>query len=108
MPTVLVHPFSNSENSDTSSKNLESFSILDGEILYDALEKQGVILAHGCLSGSCGACCIEVTAGYEKLSPIGRVEEDTLNALQANHPDKKIRLACRMKVMGDIEVKKLK
>lgn len=103
MPSVLVHPFSNSEDSPA-----QSFELPAGEILYDGLEKQGVNLAHGCLAGSCGACCIEVLSDDNALSPIGHVEADTLSSLQHNYPDKKIRLACRMKILNDCVVKKLK
>jgi ferredoxin len=88
MPTVLV--------------NNHVFSVADGAIIYDELEKQNLILPHGCLAGSCGACKIEIKSGAKNLSAPGAVELDTL--LHLKDGDKIIRLACRAKVLGDITI----
>ena len=89
MPTVLVKD--------------KTFEVKSGEKLYDELEKQGYILPHGCLAGSCGACRIEIISGAENLSTPSAVELDTLLHLHNGNP--KLRLSCRAKVLGDIAFK---
>jgi ferredoxin len=54
----------------------------EGEILYDSLYDRGVELPHGCLSGSCGACRIEVLEGANSLSPVGIIEGNTIDSLK--------------------------
>lgn len=82
-------------------------------ILYDALADQGVELPHGCLSGSCGACRINVISGADKLAPAGVIEQNTIDAIcdeyrNLSGPEflqgKHIRLSCRAKVQGDITI----
>lgn len=88
----------------------------ENEILYNGLEDQGIILPHGCLAGSCGACRVEVVEGQENLSPAGVIETNTLNALYAQYKTecgeekmkgKTIRLSCRAKVIGDISIREI-
>jgi ferredoxin len=88
MPTVLV--------------NDNSYIVDAGKILYDQLESQNMILPHGCLAGSCGACRVEIISGAKNLSALGAVELDTLSHFESG--DIIIRLACRAKVLGDIKI----
>ena len=88
MPTVLVID--------------KKFTVTEGGILYDELEKQNLILPHGCLAGSCGACKVEIITGAKNLSAPGAVELDTLLHIQEKY--KTHRLACRAKVLGDIKI----
>ncbi len=89
----------------------KSFEVKDGDVLYDALDDQGETLPHGCLSGSCGACKVEVLAGEEHLSPPSAIELNTIEALQVECRDRthvdlsKIRLSCRARVKGDVRIK---
>lgn len=103
MPTVSI-----------KSKN-QSFKVSQGEILFDALEKQGCELPHGCLAGSCGACRIEIVSGDELLSQPSEVEQNTIDSIKVNYArkhgeeflkNKIIRLSCRAKIEheGDIEL----
>lgn len=102
MPTVLVKPLSPNE------KELK-FEVESGRLLYDELERQGFILPHGCLAGSCGSCRIEILEGAQNLSNPGAVESDTISHLSGNYsPNKIIRLSCRAKVNGDITISVLK
>lgn len=87
------------------------FDINVGEILYDALAERGEDLPHGCLSGSCGACRINVLEGAENLSPPGVIETNTIEAIKDEYQqtlgptfleNKNIRLSCRAKVNGDV------
>lgn len=93
------------------------FDVNDGEILYDSLYDRGYELPHGCLSGSCGACRIEVLEGKEHLLPPGIIESNTIEALkdefknvhgEAFIQNKEIRLSCRAKVKGDVTVRPIK
>lgn len=95
----------------------KTFEIASEEVIYDALSDRGEELPHGCLSGSCGSCRIEVIEGAENLKAPGAVEQDTLKSLYSDFckehgPDvmstKKIRLSCRAKVLGDVCIKPFK
>ena len=108
MPTVLL--FSPNEID-------QEFNVKEGKILFDELELQGLILPHGCLAGSCGSCRIEIINGAENLSAIGAVEADTIESIKKTYYEadpreltlnKKIRLSCRARVMGDIKIAVLK
>ncbi len=109
MPTVLVHLPGSSEspNEKGPSKSLE-YKVNLSHILYDELERQNLTLPHGCLSGSCGSCRIEVIKGIENLSPMGPVETDTVEHIKGLYPGKTVRLSCRAKVLGDVEIAPLK
>lgn len=91
----------------------KTFEVNDGEILYDALHDRGLELPHGCLSGSCGACRVEVIQGKEHLHPPGIIETNTIDALKDEFiktrggdfvQGKEIRLSCRAKVLGDVSI----
>lgn len=91
----------------------KTFDVNEGEILYDSIYDRGYELPHGCLSGSCGACRVEVLVGKENLKPAGVIEQNTINALKDEFKNahgesflvnKEIRLACRAKVTGDITI----
>lgn len=43
---------------------------------------------HGCLSGSCGACRVEVTQGAENLQEAGYIEKNTLEAVVEEYTEK--------------------
>ena len=110
MPTVLVRSMMPNDED-------QIFEVNQGQILFDELERQGFILPHGCLAGSCGACRIEILEGAENLSILGAVEKDTVESIiktycESNRTDavinKNIRLSCRTKVLGDIVIMILK
>lgn len=93
------------------------FEVKEGGILYDSLSDQGEDLPHGCLSGSCGACRVEILEGEVNLQPAGVIESNTLESLKDEFrklygnefvEGKTIRLACRAKVKGDIKFKTIK
>ena len=93
------------------------FEVNEGGILYDSLCDQGEELPHGCLSGSCGACRVEVISGSENLQVPGIIETNTIESLKEEFIEKRgpesiagktIRLACRAKVLGDISFKPIK
>jgi ferredoxin len=95
----------------------KAFEVNDGEVLYDALDDRGEKLPHGCLSGSCGACRVEVIEGKENLQPAGVIEQNTIDALKSEFAEtygnsfvegKEIRLSCRAKVNGNVTVRPIK
>lgn len=105
MPIVSIH--------DTN----KTFEVKEGEILYDSLCDRGETLPHGCLSGSCGACRVEVVLGTANLQPPGVIEQNTIDALKVEFQNTKgedfvhkteIRLSCRAKVLGDVSIRAIK
>jgi len=92
--------------------NGKEYQVNSGETIFDAVDNHGHTLAHGCLSGSCGVCKIEILKGVENLSVASHVEQNTIDALHQadqgeNLTGKTIRLACRAKVQGDITIRPL-
>lgn len=105
MPTVSIK----NEN--------KSFEVAEDSIIFNALEEQNHELPHGCLAGSCGACRVVITKGAENLSEPSAIEQNTIDAIKVNYQrihgpdylaDKTLRLSCRAKVKGDIEIEILK
>ncbi len=95
----------------------KTFDVKEGEILYDSICDRGYELPHGCLSGSCGACRVEVLDGKENLIPAGVIENNTIEALKDEFKkvhgeefliNKEIRLSCRAKVTGDVTIRPIK
>lgn len=95
----------------------KTIEVNNGEILYDSLYDRGIELPHGCLSGSCGACRVEVLTGKENLIPPGVIETNTIDALKDEFAKvhglefiqgKEIRLSCRAKVNGDVTIRPIK
>lgn len=95
----------------------KTFEVNKGEVLYDALFDRGEELPHGCLSGSCGACRVEVLKGKENLQAPGPVEENTIEAIKDELTVSRgiefiepmeIRLSCRAKVNGDVCIRPIK
>ena len=95
----------------------KAFEVNEGEILYDALYDRGVELPHGCLSGSCGACRVEIVEGKSHLQAAGVIEQNTIDALKDEFSKTKgqdfvqkteIRLSCRAKVLGDVTILPIK
>ena len=86
----------------------KSYEVKSDSIIYDALMDQGKDLPHGCLSGSCGACRIEILEGSQNLSPATFIEKNTLESLKDELNLKKdfpLRLSCRAMVIGDVRIK---
>ena len=109
MPIVLLKISELNKDNDQfqENKNEKKFTVGIGEFIYDALENQGTQLPHGCLSGSCGTCRIDVIKGHEHLQPPTAIERDTLHHLQQQYREKYgeewamtkvIRLSCRTKI----------
>ncbi|HXH75536.1 MAG TPA: 2Fe-2S iron-sulfur cluster-binding protein [Bacteriovoracaceae bacterium] len=101
MPRVSIHG------------TTKTFVIKENEILYDSLYDRGEVLPHGCLSGSCGACRVDVIEGKDNLIPAGVIETNTVDAIIEEYgPEfckgKNIRLSCRAKVTGDVVILPIK
>jgi ferredoxin len=94
----------------------QTLEVTSGETVYQSLQECGVELPHGCLSGSCGACRIEILSGKEHLHEAGLIEKNTIQSLkeefsarrEEDFSQKEIRLACRAKISGDISIKLIK
>lgn len=95
-------------------RQTKTLELNEGDIVFDAYEKKGIELPHGCLSGSCGSCKIEILEGAENLEPAGAVENDTIKSIKMNLAMKygesflqgrTLRLACRAKIKGEFTFK---
>ena len=93
-----------------------TYEVKENEIIFDALERQGNELSHGCLAGSCGACRIEIIKGNENLATPSPIELNTIQAIITNMErisgkgsmdGRIVRLACRAKINGDVQFKEL-
>jgi len=75
-----------------------------GTPLREIAEAAGADIVFGCGSGSCGICRVRVARGLEHASRPDPEERDLLASLgaPADH-----RLACRMRVEGDLEIESL-
>lgn len=111
MPTVSVKKIGN--NGRPTPENEGQFSCNDGAVLWEALDNQGLKLPHGCLSGSCAACRVEVISGENLLAPMGPTESMTIERFKTNYQrrpnaqnleGKTIRLSCQAKIQGDGEI----
>ena len=94
----------------------QTLDVTPGETIYQSLLECGTELSHGCLSGSCGACRIEILSGKENLHEAGFIEKNTIQSLKEeflakrgeDFSQREIRLACRAKINGDISIKLIK
>ncbi len=76
----------------------------EGTDLRAIAEASGADVTFGCGSGSCGTCRVRVAEGLEHCSEPSSEEKDFLQTLQAP-PDH--RLACQVKVNGNLEIEYL-
>jgi len=75
-----------------------------GTALQDIADASGADITFGCRSGSCGTCRIRILAGQEHCSAMTPEERDFLQGLEAP-PDH--RLACQVRVTGDVDIEYL-
>jgi len=76
----------------------------EGADLRAVAEASGADVTFGCGSGSCGTCRVRVMEGLEHCSEAGSEEKEFLRALQAPADH---RLACQVRVNGDLEIEYL-
>ena len=76
----------------------------NGCALLDVAEAVGADITFGCRTGSCGTCRVRVASGLDACSPPSSEERDFLVGLDAP-PDQ--RLACRVKLNGDVAIEYL-
>ena len=76
-----------------------NLTLNEGEVLLEALLKEGVALAHDCGGTlACASCRVLVLEGMEQLSPASEDELDMLERSSASVPG--ARLACQMFKVG--------
>lgn len=75
--------------------------------LYDLFDDQKIELPHGCLSGSCGACLVQICEGNEYLSAPNLMELETIKRSIPEHitsvAEKVFRLSCKLKLKPDVK-----
>lgn len=64
-----------------------------------AKEETGI--EFDCRAADCGICAVKVISGSENLSPKTAAEADFLQAMKADDDE---RLACQVRVFGDVEI----
>lgn len=102
MPTVSVF----AKNSEGKLIPSGEYKVQTGQVIFDQLDAQGVILPHGCLAGSCGSCRTIILSGNDQLAPKSAIETDTVNHLKSSYPQKysgdtELRLTCRARIVGE-------
>jgi 2Fe-2S ferredoxin len=82
--------------------------VVPGETVMAAATRQGYEWPTVCNGdGTCTVCWMSVLDGSESLSPISDEEETSLEQLpRLVRRSKLVRLACRARVIGDVEVEK--
>lgn len=81
----------------------------EGQVLLDAILGHQIKYPHGCRVGSCGACRTLILKNPQNLSDGGTIEKITLEGVRLSHPggiptESTLRLACRGKILGDLEL----
>ena len=83
-------------------KNYPTISVSEGANLMQSLLKAGRPVASSCQGdGICAKCRLEVTFGMENLSAPNPTE---LFLRERENLPKNFRIACQVKVLGDIEL----
>ena len=91
---------------DSSEVDIE---VADGETLFLAAHRAGYYWPTTCNgAGTCLICWTLIEDGAERCSPVGEWEQEQIDHLKTfvNHHDKQVRLACRVRPLGDIVVRK--
>jgi ferredoxin len=92
MPKLTVHPQGT------------VIDVKKGAALVDVAEDHDTGLDFGCRDGVCGTCIMTVRGGAENLSAADVEEKDTLENFGAAPGQ---RLACQVKILGDVEIEVL-
>jgi ferredoxin len=77
------------------------FEVRRGLGLQAVCAKAETGIEFDCRAADCGICVIKVTSGAESLSPKTTSEADFLKAMNADEDE---RLACQVRVFGDVEI----
>lgn len=82
----------------------------EGETIIEAAWRHGYRWPTVCEGqGSCRACVLQVTAGADAFSPVGRWEREGLTEVTPTLPGDptSYRLACQATITDDVEVRKV-
>ena len=88
----------------TDERTGAAFCARPGQALLDAAGAAGLDLPHGCRSGTCGACAVEILQGAEHLDPPDPIEADSLDRYRMRDCE---RLACRATTRGPVVLRPL-
>ena len=73
----------------------------DGAEVMSLVDELGASVSFGCRSGMCGTCVVTVVEGQASLS---RPSSDELKTLEETCAKPGQRLACQLKVFGDVQI----
>lgn len=82
------------------------FTVAAGETVFSAAGRQGIVWPTVCGGvAECTKCFMKVLQGSEHLSPMGDSERQVLQRMRwRGNPEPGERLACCVRLTGDIEV----
>lgn len=84
-----------------SKDKVQNFNVRRGMGIQAICAKHATGIEYDCRKADCGICSIRVLSGAENLNPLGEREADFLKAMNAD-PDE--RLACQVRVFGDVSI----
>jgi len=84
-----------------SKAGFACYAMRSGLGLQALAQREQTALEFDCRKSDCGICIIRVEAGAEHLTAPTAAEADFLKAMRAD-PDE--RLACQVRVMGDVQI----
>jgi ferredoxin len=79
----------------------KKFDIRRGLGIQAVCAKAETGIEFDCRAADCGICAIKIISGAENLSPKTASEADFLQAMKADEDE---RLACQVRVLGDVEI----
>ncbi len=79
----------------------KKFEVEKGKSLREVCEEKNLSLPFGCKDGRCGTCRVKILKGKKDLNALTQIEKNTLQRIGEI---KKYRLACQVKVLGNIEI----
>lgn len=80
-------------------KDASSITVVEGELLSESLDIMNAPILFGCRTGICATCLVRVIAGQDSLPP---VSEDEAEVLEIETEDPNCRLACQLRLLGDV------
>ena len=80
----------------------DTYEVPDGTRFLDLCQEKDLPHDFGCTVGSCGTCALVVTAGGEKLAPVGDEEAETVDMATG---EEGARLGCQMVINCDVTIR---
>jgi ferredoxin len=79
----------------------QCLSVRKGLGLQAVCARYSTGIEFDCRKADCGICAVKVISGADQLTPKTPAEDDFLKAMRADDDE---RLACQVRVLGDVEL----